>query len=666
MTDGLAYPHKRGKKIVERDSPRVAAERNRQTELRLGAPVKADAKPLKRLLPGTDRYVVPLYQRPYVWVHDANDPEKDRLGPYWTDIKETADAYLERSKLVAQAGGDESRVAPMTPHFFGAVVIDQPVKEGEVTTQEVIDGQQRLTTTLLFLSAATRMCEAKGMPKHASRLRRLWQQDEDLELSGLARFKLSPTRQDQDAILAVMEGNDLSTLPKSNVTDAYLYFVGQLNDWAEDIPEGQVEAYFDALRDTLYDHLLLVDIRLEDGDNAQGIFESLNAQGEKLLAMDLVKNEVFRRAKRAGTGIDLDVLDRETWSPRFSDPWWRASVRQGRYVRPRAELFLMHWLIDQKGSDISASALYIEFQAIARKELDEPSAVKPFLDRFIADADRYKSLDELATGTPERRFFDRLAIVDTAVVYPLVLRLWRWADDGKISQVELRKALAALESFLIRRFVVIPSAGKNYNNLVLGLLRAVGTSTQPVGDAVRLLIDYLKESNDKTRVWPSNEAFVLQLSTQKFYQAYSRRRDEFLLRVIEDRLRKLSAKTEQEGAPKGLTIEHIIPQSWQEHWPLPDSGDDAANLQAEKARRERIHRLGNLSLVTGSLNLALGNDPWSQKKAQLLEFSRLQLNADLVTNPLYASKFDEESIDERGERLARLLVDEWPGPDSFA
>ena len=627
--------------------------------------MKADAKPLKKLLPGTDRYVVPLYQRPYVWMHDANDPEKDRLGPYWTDVKETTDAYLERSMLVTQAGGDESRVAPMTPHFFGAVVIDQPIKEGEVTTQEVIDGQQRLTTTLLFLAAATRMCEGRGMPKHASRLRRLWQQDDDLELTGLARFKLSPTRQDQDAFLAVMEGNATTGGTKSNVTDAYTYFVGQLDEWAGDIPASQDEAYFDALRDTLYEHLMIVDIRLEDGDNAQGIFESLNAQGEKLLAMDLVKNEVFRRAKRAGTGIDLDALDRDVWSPRFSDPWWRASVRQGRYVRPRAELFLMHWLIDQKGSDISATALYIEFQSIARKEMDEPSSVKTFLDRFIADADRYKSLDALAEGTPERRFFDRLAVVDTAVVYPLVLRLWRWADNGDISHLDLRTALAALESYLIRRFVVVPNAGKNYNNLVVGILKTIGTASQPVKEPILKLIGYLGESDDKTRIWPNDEAFATQLSTQKFYQAYSRRRDEFLLRVIEERLRKSSAKTEQGSVPTGLTIEHVIPQSWEEHWPLADAGDEEANAQAHRTRRERIHRLGNLSLVTGSLNPALGKDPWAVKKSQLLRFSTLQLNADLITNPNYATAFDDNSIDERGERLAALLVHERPGPQSF-
>ena len=117
--------------------------------------------------------------------------------------------------------------------------------------------------------------------------------------------------------------------------------------------------------------------------------------------------------------------------------------------------------------------------------------------------------------------------------------------------------------------------------------------------------------------------------------------------------------------PTGLTIEHVIPQSWEEHWPLPDAGGEESNAQAHRTRRERIHRLGNLSLVTGSLNPALGKDPWAAKKAQLLQFSTLQLNADLITNPNYATTFDDSSIDERGERLAGLLVHEWPGPDTF-
>lgn len=67
-------------------------------------------------------------------------------------------------------------------------------------------------------------------------------------------------------------------------------------------------------------------------------------------------------------------------------------------------------------------------------------------------------------------------------------------------------ALAALESYLIRRFVVVPNAGKNYNNLVVGILKAIGTASQPLNEPILKLIGYLSESDDKTRIWPSRRS----------------------------------------------------------------------------------------------------------------------------------------------------------------
>jgi uncharacterized protein with ParB-like and HNH nuclease domain len=108
--------------------------------------MKAESQSLKRIFQGAMRYTVPLYQRPYVWRRDEHDPEKDRLGPFWEDVKQTVDRLVEHEQLL-RAAGDPDKLAPMTPHFFGAVVIDEPEKvEGGVVAHEIIDGQQRLTT----------------------------------------------------------------------------------------------------------------------------------------------------------------------------------------------------------------------------------------------------------------------------------------------------------------------------------------------------------------------------------------------------------------------------------------------------------------------------------------------------------------------------------------
>ena len=152
---------------------------------------------------------------------------------------------------------------------------------------------------------------------------------------------------------------DTVSVGHDRVSAAYGYFLDCLAAWTKELPAGHETEHFDALRDTIYEHLLFVVIELQPGDNPQGIFESLNAQGERLLAIDLVKNQVFRRASRAG--IDLERLDIDVWSARFSEEWWRADARQGRYHRPRAELFLMHWLTERTETEISATGLFVEF-----------------------------------------------------------------------------------------------------------------------------------------------------------------------------------------------------------------------------------------------------------------------------------------------------------------
>ncbi len=127
-----------------------------------------------------------------------------------------------------------------------------------------------------------------------------------------------------------------------------------------------------------------------------------------------------------------------------------------------------------------------------------------------------------------------------------------------------------------------------------------------------------------------------------------------LLKTVESGL--FSSKTEKLTLPSKLTIEHIIPQSWSNTWPLPTP----ASPEAEDSRKAHIHRLGNLTLVTSSLNPALGNDPWKSKREELAKHSALRLNAHLVSE--YPRTFDESTIDERSSFMAALLIQEWPGP----
>jgi uncharacterized protein DUF1524 len=129
-----------------------------------------------------------------------------------------------------------------------------------------------------------------------------------------------------------------------------------------------------------------------------------------------------------------------------------------------------------------------------------------------------------------------------------------------------------------------------------------------------------------------------------------------LLQAAETRLH--TSKTESVPLPSKLSIEHVIPQNWKETWPLNSSDEEVL-----KRREKAIDRLGNLTLVTSSLNPALRNDPWADKRGELAEHSALRLNARLVHE--HPDSFDENCIDERSAALAELLIAEWPGPEAI-
>lgn len=123
-----------------------------------------------------------------------------------------------------------------------------------------------------------------------------------------------------------------------------------------------------------------------------------------------------------------------------------------------------------------------------------------------------------------------------------------------------------------------------------------------------------------------------------------------------------SSKTDIPQLAENLSLEHLMPHGWEENWPL--RGVAGKSLQGEELALEteersmRIHRLGNLTIVTQPLNASLSNSVWSIKRRALNAHSELLLNARLAEREAW----DEEAIDEHGAWLADQLVSIWPGP----
>lgn len=598
--------------------------------------MKSDVSTLNDLTSKDVRYVVPRYQRPYVWT------EEKHWEPLWGDI-ETA---------VERLDAGEPR-----DHFLGAIVLKGTTQiPGKPLEFEVIDGQQRLTTVQIILAAAADVAFEAGAEKVGRLFGRMVLNDPDMT-EGEERFKLSPTAWDREAFFLIARDGgpppDAEDDPENTIQEGYDFFRKAISEATigDGSNPGLVAARLESLRAALASVFKVVTIVLEGNDEAQVIFETLNARGTPLLALDLVKNAIFLEA---GLGsVEIEELHDRVWEPELGLPYWREEIRQGRLTRTRAELFLIHWMTmklalrgDLKGPIRNDRV----FQTFSTDILKDPNSPGPaaLVGELVSHARTMRELDNLDASTPEGRFLRVTEFLDTSVFFPLVLFSF---VDPDVTPDSRREILGILESFQIRRSL-LGRHSKAYNRLVIRLLTHIGRSDNPPAATV---LDFFQNSDASSGDWPTDREIRGRLVENPIYGWVGRGKLVGILAEIERDLRS-DGRTEESFDPREkLSLEHVMPQTWKTNWPLAD--DDP---EATKARNELVQTIGNLTLVTGRLNSSLSNENWPKKQARFQQRSVLLLNREISEN----ENWGDQSIRHRGELIADRILRLWPRPTS--
>ena len=598
---------------------------------------------VQRLFEKDILYRVPLYQRPYVW------EETEHWQPLWDDIRRLAELLI---------GGGAPRA-----HFLGATVQDrEDVSPGQMESRLLIDGQQRLTTLQLVLKALHDVASAAGLDRYASAVAKLYRNDHPLNTKTYERFKVYPTNADRDDFLAVMTASAPSDLLKSfgaggatraigrPIIDAYLFFAREISVWLGEGGEDAAERRMAALYGSLRDNVRLVVIDLDEKDDAQLIFETLNARGTPLLAADLVKNALLDRLTREGG--DPEAAYSVYWQTFDQDRgFWRAPVGRGHAQRPHIDLFLQHALTIMIGGEVSAAHLYAAYRDFAGGAR-APSAIDQ-LKQLHRYGSIYRRLIERSGPPRLQLFLDRLSVMEFETAYPLLITL---ADRLESEPATLIATLIDLESFLVRRLATRLNT-RGYNTIFVNLTRSIDGPLERIGDVIRTAL--LAGTAEVDR-WPDDAEFRTALLENPLYENLTRPRLRLLLEAIEGGLRNDLAETTH--VPRGLTVEHVMPQTWQSYWPLPAVEDPTL---AANRRNRLIHTLGNLTLLNNKLNPLQSNRAWRTtaenepgKREGLRDNSTLFLNKALVAYEEWA----EESISERAAVMATVAEQVWPRP----
>lgn len=673
--------------------------------------MRPDKISILRLFEDRQQYLIPLFQRGYVW------NLADQIYPLWEDLIDRLDAVGEFKANAEKVGGTE-KLRTMRKHFLGTVVIGSP-KGGSsdtIATREVIDGQQRITTLQILLLAFRDVIKPMGDEALDDDLKKLTRNVGKYREKG-HHLKVWPTNAGRDVMQALTELETLDAVcarfpvkgakrerfDRPLMVQAYLFFhallaahmrgirfddsatqpihesddllgeasikelkeeltvadhvmrsIGRDNAvWIPmpDLPLISERAYL--LQETLRDGFQIMSLELEDEDDPQIIFETLNARGAPLQPSDLIRNFLFLQATRKGE--DVDLLYNEYWKPFDEKPdlnekksgerFWRKEVRQGRLKSVRLDLLLYHYVGLRKCEDLKVAHVFEEFKDWWESETRNTDTELKRLTRLA----KYFEVFLLPDQTSRLGLFcRRMQLLDTSTLTSLV---FYFLEHHDAESPEMDQILGDLESYVVRRFVCGLTT-KGYNRIFTTRLLAE-LAKEGRSDAAALR-EKLGDLTGDSQIWPSDAAFEQGWCYRGLYQGKNTSKVRAILEALE--LRSRTTKQELLPLPDGLTVEHVMPQKWETNWTIANN-----TAEALADRRRLLHSIGNLTLVTSAFNSALSNEDFAMKRSEIVTTSLLMLNT-------YFQQFsdqdvwDETAIVNRAVAMLPLAKAVWGRP----
>lgn len=557
----------------------------------------------KDLFANGARYSMPMFQRPYVWKRES------QWEPLWEDLQAKAD---ECAAALRRTPGSYTEALSTPDHFLGTIVL-QEEKRKDLRTREwhVIDGQQRILTLQLLLRAAQE-CLGEARSQDLMSMTHIRE-------SGL---RVESTEHDAHNYGEIMNGTGEQT--KTRFRSAYRFFADEIRTYLQSYPENEKEKIGEtALAIAIAEKFRMCVIQLAPHVNAHDIYESLNARGTALRQTDLIKNFVLSQ------GVDLAV-----WNV-WETPDWQCRVRSGHNQETYLEAALRRYLTYRTHKDVRNAAIYPTFKMLAGGA-DATAVLMQETQKDLDDLHEFRHAD-LPEG-PVKTGRDTISILQMTDIWPVVFAILK--QGGKIR----RLGMLMLASYMIRRKLAYKSNRLNSTEVVIGLVKRLsGATSTPLAD-MRIFLAGL----EGTLAWPTDHETESRLTQDNL--TVRRPVRWFLLQAIESHLR---SSKEEPVETNSLTVEHIMPAKWAEHWPLP------TNTRVED-RELAVNKIGNLTLVTRAFNSAAKNLDWAAKRAEMERHSSLRLNKSLIC----LSEWNETAIGDRSLSLAREICKIWPGPNS--
>ncbi len=568
-------------------------------------------------------FEIPSYQRGYAW-------QERQLKDFWNDLEHV-------SKLGNQF------------HYMHSLTLRELENEFENSAFEIIDGQQRLATSLILLGLLAKTTQNKD-PKYSL-----------INLEPILSYKYYGL---SEAFRAITEEEDLEKFKTSfyakNLIDAYAFFKEKISD----TPVGTLERMFDALiKKMLFSVVGLNDNRIDPFSS----FETINNRGKDLSTLELLKNRLHFVAHKICEGKKLEKLQQE-----INDTYTLIYHDLRQFEDAHLESFLKHFVAYYYGEkgDFKKRLLEMEFNAHKRytdntnfdEEYEKIDDLLFYLSYSSKVWNFLHTLDEKSIAlivddnkklemeiTPKMRNLlekmRRLNALNDNAFLPLLLSLLTIQRAGKSAneQPYTTKELEGLLEYLERfGFLIYGVAGKNaakneWIELAFMAFKAYryGEENTAIKDLPTLEKNFFKGEHSGLELL--EEYIHSKKNTEKWYQwgkALNYLLYEYELHHNPETTLNFDSSLE--------SIEHILPQN-------PDQGYSAKEKNWAK-NPNIVHALGNLLLIPKNANSSLSNKPFYEKRKAYLKGSYSE--KEVAKN----ASFGVTQIKERSEKLLDFLI----------
>jgi hypothetical protein len=562
-------------------------------------------------------YIVPSFQREYVW----EDEQVEQL------LRDIHDVFSDDGQA--------------SEYFIGSLV----VCPGDGQVLELIDGQQRMSTSYLFLCAVRDHLADLGADPISALVGKISAAHTDEKGRDVFRYRVDLQYEDSCGVLKrVAEGNfDIDQIPRdtrsvSNIVNAYQTIRTFLNsEFGDDADAVRLfYAYF-------IHHVKLVRIKTHSVAHALKVFETINDRGVGLDSMDLLKNLMFMRANRD----DFERL-KDKWKD-LVDALYKAREKPLRFLR--------YYIFATYGVErLREDEIYAWF---VKNEKKCGYAANPlaFVDSLRSAAQAYTRFvaGKNADGTPNR-YLANIRYLSGAARQHLILLL-----AGRHLPIENFTELCRQLENLFFAYIITREPTKEFErSFARWALELHQVHSQSDLDAFIA-----------NRIYPAKESLAAryELAFQQLREtSIQKYRMRYVLGKMTQYLNELAyggSEADLSQFVKSQDVEHILPQT-------PPSNVVAAFDKPDEIH-DYIPRLGNMVLLEESINRSIQDEPFVVKKRAYPESRFLltktiaeavQVGVNTKINRAVAglTPFDEwtsESIERRQEMLTDLAKRVW-------